>query len=192
VGLIRKIYLFLSYFRLLPHLGVLALSSARALIKSDVQRWSRLHYPDAPVKSWVPEFVRLMSFYPEFRNVYYYRIGAIGLFLNFLCPRLPTLFIKTPKIGPGLFIEHGFSTIISARSIGADCWINQQVTIGYSNATDCPTIGDGVKVCAGAKVIGKVSVGNRAVIGANAVVIKDVPLGATAVGVPARIIRRER
>jgi serine O-acetyltransferase len=52
-----------------------------------------------------------------------------------------TLFIYTKDIGPGLYIQHGFATIISAKSIGKDCWINQQVTIGYSNATDCPVVG---------------------------------------------------
>lgn len=54
------------------------------------------------------------------------------------------LYINCTDIGKGLFIEHGFSTIISCRHIGDNCWINQQVTIGYSDATNCPYIGNNV------------------------------------------------
>lgn len=76
------------------------------------------------------------------------------------------------------------------RGFGRDCWINQQVTIGYHNRTDAPVLGDNVRVHAGAKVIGAVRVGDHAIIGANAVVVKDVPADATVVGAPARIVRR--
>ena len=102
-------------------------------------------------------------------------------------PKMGTLFINTNDIGPGLFIHHGFSTIISAKSIGKDCWINQQVTIGYSNETDCPTLGDNVTINAGAKIIGKVYMGNNSRAGANAVVVKNVPKNCTFVGIPAYI-----
>jgi serine O-acetyltransferase len=131
-----------------------------------------------------------MSFYPEYRNLFYKRIGKIHLTINWLCPKMNTLFIATNDIGPGLFIQHGFATIIAAKSIGKDCWINQQVTIGYSNKTDTPELGDNVVVNAGAKIIGKVKVGNNSIVGANAVVVKNVPDNCTVVGVPAYIIRR--
>ncbi len=65
-----------------------------------------------------------------------------------------------------------------------------QVTIGFSNADECPTIGDNVSVNAGGKVLGNVVVGKNAKIGANAVVVKNVPADTTVVGVPARIVRR--
>jgi len=107
-----------------------------------------------------------------------------------LCPPMPTLYIYTKDIGPGLFIQHGFATIISAEKIGRNCWINQQVTIGFSNDTDCPIIGDNVIIYAGAKVLGNVRVGDNSIVGANAVVIKDVPENCTVVGVPAYIVRR--
>jgi len=103
---------------------------------------------------------------------------------------MSTLFIMTENIGAGLFIQHGFATIIAAKSIGKDCWINQQVTIGYSNATDSPTLGDNVVINAGAKIIGKVHMGNCSKAGANAVIVKDVPENCTVVGVPAYIIKR--
>ena len=103
---------------------------------------------------------------------------------------MPTLYILTDKIGKGLFIQHGFATIIAAKSIGDNCWINQQVTIGFSNKTASPEINDNVTINAGAKVIGGVRVGKNSIIGANAVVVKNVPDNCTVVGVPAQIIRR--
>ena len=103
---------------------------------------------------------------------------------------MSTLYILTDKIGKGLFIQHGFATIIAAKSIGDNCWINQQVTIGFSNKTASPEINDNVTINAGAKVIGGVTVGKNSIIGANAVVVKNVPDNCTVVGVPAQIIRR--
>lgn len=104
---------------------------------------------------------------------------------------MSTLFIATPIIGEGLFIQHGFATIIAAKSIGKNCWINQQVTIGFSNATDCPEIHDNVTIYAGAKVLGKVVLGSNCVVGANAVVVKDVPENCVVGGVPAQVIKRK-
>jgi serine O-acetyltransferase len=103
---------------------------------------------------------------------------------------MSTLYIYTRDIGSGLFIHHGFATIISAKKIGRNCWINQQVTIGFSNDTDCPTLGDNVIVYAGAKILGNVRIGDNSIVGANAVVVRDVPQNCTVVGVPAYIVRR--
>lgn len=83
---------------------------------------------------------------------------------------------------------HGDGTFVSATKIGENCWINQQVTIGYTNETDIPSIGDNVRILAGAKVLGKVSIGDNVTIGANTVVIEDVPSNATAMGVPAKVV----
>ncbi len=100
------------------------------------------------------------------------------------------MYITTKTIGPGLFFLHGFSTIVSAKSIGNNCWINQQVTIGYTTPDGAPVIGDNVRIYAGAKVLGDITVGNNVIIGANAVVVKDVPENCTVVGVPAYIIKK--
>ncbi len=82
---------------------------------------------------------------------------------------------------------HGFSVMCIAQSIGKNCTIYQQVTVGNSGG-HYPTIGDNVSICAGAKVLGGVKVGNNVTIGANAVVTKDVPDNAIVAGVPARVI----
>ena len=131
-----------------------------------------------------------MTRFREYRNLFYHRLGGIGDVLSPLCRPLPSLYLATADIGPGLFIQHGFSTIIAAKRIGKNCWINQQVSIGYSNSSDCPTIGDSVWICAGAKVFGNVTIGSNSTVGANAVVVKDVPENCTVVGVPAYIVRK--
>lgn len=107
-----------------------------------------------------------------------------------LFPLKETLEIGCSKIGKNLYIQHGFATQISAQSIGDNCWINQQVTIGYSFDNKPPVIGNGVRISAGAKVIGDIYIGNNAIIGANAVVTKDVADNDIVVGVPAKPIKK--
>lgn len=133
-------------------------------------------------------FVYAMCFYRTFRNVLYYRIGKLSLFLKYVRP-IQTCEIKTPNIGPGLFIEHGGATYISAKEIGSNFYINQCATVGYSNYEDAPIIGDNVQVKAGAKVFGACRIGSNSVIGANAVVLKDIPENSTVVGVPGKVIK---
>ncbi len=76
--------------------------------------------------------------------------------------------------------------------IGERCLVMQQVTLGQTGDSGAPTLEEDVYIGAGAKVIGELTIGARARIGANAVVLKDVPADATAVGVPARIIMRRQ
>lgn len=99
-------------------------------------------------------------------------------------------------IGPRFFIDHGMGVVIGETAeIGEGCTIYQGVTLGgtslYKGAKRHPTLGRNVVVSAGAKVLGGFTVGDNAKIGSNAVVIKPVPEGATAVGIPARIIQAE-
>ena len=82
------------------------------------------------------------------------------------------------------------TSIISAKEIGDNCWINQQVTIGFNGDGNNPVIGNNVKITAGAKVIGKIKVDDNSVIGANAVVVKDVPKNVVMGGIPAKVIKK--
>ena len=92
-------------------------------------------------------------------------------------------------LGRRLMLPHPNGVVIHEEVIvGNDCMIMQQVTIGMIGEGEVPTIGNRVYIGAGAKIIGKVSVGDGARIGANAVVTQDVPDNCTAVGVPAKII----
>lgn len=97
------------------------------------------------------------------------------------------------KIGSCVFIDHGMGVVIGETAeIGDGCTIYQGVTLGgtslYRGEKRHPTLGDGVVVGAGAKVLGGFKVGDGARIGSNAVVVKDVPAGATVVGIPGRIV----
>jgi len=100
------------------------------------------------------------------------------------------------QIGGGLFLPHTVGTVIGASRIGNNCTIMQGVTLGTRepdmgfDASLRPVIGDDVLIGSGAKVIGGITVGNHARIGANAVVLEDVPAQALAVGVPAKILAR--
>jgi serine O-acetyltransferase len=189
----KKILLALSTIRLIPHIFLLNSHPKREIIKLDLKRWASEKKWEKPFTAWghICTFIQLMTYHPEYRSLFYHRLGWLGKILYLLCRPMPTLYIYTEDIGPGLFIQHGFATIITARKIGRNCWINQQVTIGFTNDTDRPTIGDNVTIYAGAKVLGNVKIGDNSIVGANAVVLKDVPENCTVVGVyPAYIVRR--
>lgn len=97
------------------------------------------------------------------------------------------------EIGRGFTIEHVGGIVVSGDArIGTDCIIRQGVTIGlrHKELRGSPTIGDRCDIGAGAKLLGPIRIGNDVAIGANAVVLCDVPSGHYAVGVPARIAPR--
>jgi serine O-acetyltransferase len=91
--------------------------------------------------------------------------------------------------GPGFVILHSFGIVINTQvRAGKNLVLEHGVTIGAEKGK-CPVLGDNVFIGAGAKIIGPVRIGSDVKIGANAVVTRDLPDGATAVGVPARIVR---
>jgi serine O-acetyltransferase len=96
------------------------------------------------------------------------------------------------RIGRRFFIDHGMGVVIGETSeIGDDCTLYHGVTLGgtsWSPGKRHPTLGKGVVVGAGAKILGPIVIGDGAKIGSNAVVVKAVPAGATAIGIPARIV----
>lgn len=99
----------------------------------------------------------------------------------------------TVRLGRRVRIWHHGGMILHARAIGDDVQIRQNTTVGLARPDrplEIPTIGDRVDIGCGACILGAVTVGDDSRIGANAVVLADVPPGATAVGVPARIVRR--
>jgi len=95
-------------------------------------------------------------------------------------------------IGRRVFIDHGMGVVIGETAeIGDDSTLYHGVTLGgtsWNQGKRHPTLGKGVVVGAGAKILGPIHVGDNAKIGSNAVVVRNVPLGATAVGIPARIV----
>ena len=98
------------------------------------------------------------------------------------------------RIAGGLLLPHPNGVVVHPESeIGPNCLLFQQVTLGTAQGRrGVPRLGGNVVVGAGAKLLGPISIGDHARIGANAVVLDDVPAGATSVGVPARIVSRAR
>jgi serine O-acetyltransferase len=117
------------------------------------------------------------------------RLGALARAVQAFSKFLTNIDISPrAEIGPGLYLYHGLGTVIGKGSkVGSNVLICQNVTLGGG-----PTIGDGVRLWAGAKVVGRVTIGDRAEIGANGVVVADVPPDTIAVGVPATRHLRKR
>ena len=180
------LYNFLIYIRILFILPGIDWRNEKLLM--DLNRWSEILSISG---SRVDVLAALMNDYPEFRNLYMYRCknGLYKRWVKLFYRPMNTLYIMCDEIGGGLFIQHGFATYIAAKSIGKNCWINQQVTIGYTGHGGPPIIGDNVTITCGAKVIGPVTLGDNAIIGANAVVVKDVEPNAVMVGIPAKRIK---
>lgn len=153
--------------------------------RADLTRWKQilqLQGSDAMV------LARLLWEKKEFRNLLIYRNRHRRFFRRWIAlwyRPLESLLLEAEQIGGGLFLQHGFATVVAAKRVGKNCWINQQVTVGYKD-NGCPVIGDDVMITCGAKVLGNITVGDGAVIGANAVVIRDVEPGAVMGGIPAK------
>jgi serine O-acetyltransferase len=100
------------------------------------------------------------------------------------------------EIGPGLYFPHTSGTVIGATRIGANAVIYHNVTLGAKepdlayDPAKRPSVGDDVFIGSGAKVLGGVSLGDRSVVAANAVVVHSVPPGATVGGIPAKVIKQ--
>ncbi|NTV94815.1 MAG: serine O-acetyltransferase [Thiobacillus sp.] len=99
-------------------------------------------------------------------------------------------------IGHRVFIDHGMGVVIGETAeVGDDCTLYHGVTLGgtsWQKGKRHPTLEAGVIIGAGAKVLGPITLGAGAKVGSNAVVVKDIPAGATAVGIPARILDAEK
>ena len=121
----------------------------------------------------------------------------LGRFISYLARMVTGIEIHPgATIGRRVFIDHGFGVVIGETAVvGDDCTIYQGVTLGgtslHTGAKRHPTLERGVIIGAGAKVLGGFTVGEYAKVGSNAVLLKPVPPGATAVGNPAHIVQKE-
>lgn len=184
MSIIKKFFNSIRFLIIMPFLDM---NNSR--LNMDIDRWMSVQHIGGNRKQALK---KLLEKNREFRNLFVFRnTGRPGfcMLARLLYRPLDSLYIMTQEIGGGLYIQHGFSTYIAAKSIGENCWINQQVTIGYKDDTDPPIIGNNVTITCGAKVLGPITIGDNAIIGANAVVVKDVEPGAVMGGVPARRLK---
>ena len=148
----------------------------------------------------------VLTCYPGLHAVVLHRVARccwgggwkwLGRFISQLARWLTGIEIHPgATIGRRVFIDHGFGVVIGETAeIGDDCTIYQGVTLGGTSLIKGdkrhPTLGRGVIIGAGAQVLGGFTVGDGAKVGSNAVVVKAVPPGATAVGNPARVVCKD-
>lgn len=159
------------------------LDSIKARDPAPRSRWEILLYPGV----WAMMFHRLAHWL--FKGELFF----LARFVNHLARLFTGIDIHPgAEIGRNFFIDHGFVVIGETATIGDDVTMYQHVTLGGTNPADGiggkrhPSIGNGVIIGSGAQILGPITVGDRARIGANAVVTRDVPEGATMTGIPAR------
>ena len=172
-------------------------------LRSDIEHFNRLRGHTVEVRTFKfvlacanPRMVRMVLI----RLAEFFDAKSLGAFAKF-CSMLNVVIFGIEvspkvKIDGGLFLPHTVGTVIGAASIGRNCTIMQGVTLGALEsdlsftAGARPVIGNEVVIGAGAKILGGISVGDHAKIGANAVVLCNIPAHAVAVGVPARVLVR--
>ncbi len=191
---LKRLLAIINYWRTFPVYLCVLFSKHIDLIKKDVTRWNETNQ----IKFNMFESLNwYMTYKKEFRNLLQHRLKnpsrSIVAMTHFLIARMlwkpmESLYIYTEDIGGGLYIQHGFSTIITAKKIGENCRIYQQVTIGYKGADCPPVLEDNVAVACGAKVLGNITMHSGSLAAAGAVVVKDVPENAIVAGVPAKVI----
>lgn len=195
-----KILYLIRKIRVYPLMYLLDRSQSKAAIEQDIHRWVQMHPHLQMGETLFDKLILILHTgnLEDFHNLFYYRIGSPSNFLERIFLSLSkmiykpvvTLSISSPSIGPGLVTLHGINTVIEAEKIGENCLIVQDVVIGCKNeANDRPTIGNYVHISTGAKILGKITIGDHAVIAANTVVTKDMPPNSLAIGVPARILK---
>ena len=167
------------------------------LFKMDAARWVVPQQIADPDSLKPHTLLKLLFWYMPLRAMLLFRFGSWckrrripfmpGFMQRQIYKRYGLEISPGADIGGGLYIAHPIGTVISVQRMGVNCSLIAAITIGMRNEWKFPTLGDGVFIGAGARVLGDITLGAGCQIGANAVVIKDVPPGATAVGIPAKV-----
>ena len=172
-----------------PHLVLFFFSKKRDVIIADL--YSRSEEKPQQFSSILSDLAVRLFNDRYFRTLFYFReSGFFAKFLRIFYPREKYFIIDiNTKLGKGVQLAHPYSTILNAERIGDNLYINHLVTVGEKDRRR-PVIGNDVQLHANCCIIGGVKIGDRAIIGAGAVVVKDVPSDCFAVGNPARIIKK--
>jgi serine O-acetyltransferase len=184
--------------RPVPDDGTLA--GAMELLAMDACRWVRPEEVADRSEANCLTIAKLLYLYPPLRAMAWFRLATlmrrrrVRLLPGILQRRLLRLYglelVPGAKIGGGLYIAHPVGCVIIVESMGTNVSLMGSVTFGRRQQLRWPVVGDNTFFGAGCRVLGAVEIGARAVIGANAVVLADVPADAIAVGVPAHVLQR--
>lgn len=193
MAIVTQIVHSLNCLRLLPLYALMKVHPRRQFFDAERQHWYRAVLGKEGEKQNFSDTMMLLTL-PEYRSVLYWRMGGLRYFIAWWASGERTLHIEGTdyrNAQPGLVVHHGHSTRIACRHIGQGCEIWHNVTLGTARSFsgEFPTLGNHVKICTGAIVLGGITIGDNATIAAGSVVLKDVPADAVVAGNPARIIR---
>ena len=167
----------LCFVFVIPHLIVFALHPKKRLIRSDI--------------STVKNLILSLIFLRHYRNLFYYRIGNIKYLFKWILPEDRSIHVPlSMRMGRSAQFVHNISSFLNAERIGDNFVCYHHVTLGENRigSNRKPIIGNNVTIYTGAVIAGAVKIGDNVKIGANTVIVKDVPSDSTVVGSPARII----
>lgn len=195
--MLQKLFFALNLLRGLPAWLLLALSGEKERIRRETEGY-RWFFEEQPPRGFFATFQLLLWKYPPYRNQVIFRCGESSKIASYgirlLYPPKKDLELAG-TIGEGLVIFHGHGTVIGECVIGKNFRIYQGVTIGKNQTPgrerQTPVIGDDVAVFTGAVVAGGITVGDGCSIGANAVVLRDIPRDSLVYGNPC-VIREKK
>jgi serine O-acetyltransferase len=169
-------------------------SSFKDLLVSDLKAKANWLYGSAErrdiVKTLLTDGTPSMILYRLMQATQHGKLGLLAMVFNKLNVFSSCIIGRGAEFGPGFVLIHSQGVVINGSVRGGrDVKIEHQVTIGADRAQS-PVLGDDIFIGAGAKILGSIRIGSHVRVGANAVVVKDVPDNVTAVGVPARYISR--
>ncbi len=161
-----------------------------SLIRSDLRAKAQWMYDGVSAKTILKTLLTDGTFamltYRFMQASQRFRLAPLAMIFNKITP---CIIGRGASFGPGFVLIHSNGVVINTGVQGGrNVFIEHQVTIG-AEKQQAPVLGDNIFIGAGAKILGAVHIGNDVKIGANAVVTKDVPNGATVVGIPARVIK---
>jgi serine O-acetyltransferase len=164
------------------------------LVVSDLRAKAEWLYGSATLRhvltAWATDGSGAMIVYRLMQSMRRWRLAPLAMLFNKINVLGGCIIGRGAEFGPGFVLIHSNGVVInSSVRGGARVFLEHQVTIGAEKDA-APVLGDDVFIGAGAKIVGAVRIGSRVKIGANAVVITDIPDDATAVGVPARVVDR--
>lgn len=190
--MIKKMCFIFRCIRFVPHILAYFIFGDR--VNLDLDAWIEtvvpIPYRGKRLKAYCWLLINLL----EYRTLLYFRLGKLGTMFRVFASTMPTCFLNdmmSRDIEGGLVIQHGHSMRLNSSHVGRNLQIWHNVTVGKDRSGgNRPIIGDNVKICTGAVVLGGITIGNGVVIGAGAVVVKSVPDNCVVVGNPAHIVKK--